>query len=209
MDTEPLKTLDQLAIEHQTDRASVFTRTWGKPHDYARHYDKLFTPLRDQPVKLLEIGVGGGEGIRMRLEYFPNAKVFGVDNQHDTNPWDTVGAKTHPRYTFSNGDQCDPDFWNVFIRLLGGDFGIIVDDGLHSNISVITTFNALWQHVKPGGFYAIEDLNTAYGGPSFFVSPNWPNQVEFLKGKIDELNKGGGIDSIYFAKEICILKKAL
>ena len=60
-----MKTLDELAIACATDRASVFTRTWGKPHDYARHYDKLFTPLRDKPIKLLEIGVGGGEGIRM------------------------------------------------------------------------------------------------------------------------------------------------
>lgn len=204
-----MKTLDDIAIACQTDRASVFTRTYAKPHDYARHYDKLFTPLRDQPVKLLEIGVGGGEGVRMWLEYFENSRVFGVDIAHDTNPWDTVGSKAHSRYSFANGDQTDPEFWSRFIRLLGGDWDIIIDDGLHSNIAVIATFNALWPHVKPGGFYAVEDLNVAYGGTSYFVSPVWPDQVAFLKGKVDELNQVGGIDSIYFSKELAVLRKAL
>ena len=63
--------------------------------------------------------------------------------------------------------------------------------------------------MKPGGFYAIEDLNVAYGGLSFFVNPSWPDHVQFLKGKVDELNKGGGIDSIYFSPEMAVLRKAL
>ena len=118
-------------------------------------------------------------------------------------------ALIEPRYTFNCGDQTDPEFWKRFIETNGGDFDFICDDGLHSNIAVITSFNALWQHVKPGGFYAMEDLNTGYGGPSFFVSPSWPSQIDFLKGKIDELNQGGGIDSIYWAKEMCVLRKAM
>lgn len=204
-----MKTLDEIAIACQTDRASVFTRTYAKPHDYARHYDKLFAPFRDQPVKLLEIGVGGGEGIRMWAEYFKNlsARIYGVDIVSNTNEWDTPGK--HGFYTFAQGDQTEPEFWKRFVTEHGGDWDIIVDDGLHSNIAVIATFNALWPYVKPGGFYAVEDLNVAYGGTSYFVSPVWPDQVAFLKGKVDELNQIGGIDSIYFAKELAVLRKAL
>ena len=208
-----MKTLDDIAIACQTDRASVFTRTYGKPHDYARHYDKLFTPLREQPIKFAEIGVGGGEGVQMWLRYFEHedSRIFGVDVVTGTNDWDTPGvmASLEPRYAFTQGTQCDPEFWKRFIEAHGGDFDVICDDGLHSNIAVITTFNALWQHVKPGGFYAVEDLSVAYGGPSFFVSPDWPDQVSFLKGKIDELNRGGEIDSIYFSKELAVLRKSL
>ena len=208
-----MKSLDEIGIACETDRASVFTRTFAKPHDYCRHYDKLFTPLRDKPVKLAEIGVGGGEGVRMWLEYGPKWDVYGVDIVHGTNPYDTPGADADTRYgfrryTFRQGDQCDPEFWKRFIEAHGGDFDIICDDGLHSNIAVITTFNALWQHVKPGGFYCVEDLGVGYGGPSFFVKPEWPSQIDFLKGKIDELNLAGGIDSIYWAPELCIIKKA-
>lgn len=202
-----MNTLDEIAIRHQTDRASQFTRTWGKPHDYARHYDKLFTFLRHEPVKLLEIGVGGGEGVCMWLDYGPMWQVFGVDIVANTNRWDTPGKNEH--YAFKQGDQTDPEFWKQFIALAGGGWDIIIDDGYHSNISVITTFNALWQHVKPGGFYAVEDLGTAYGGPGMFVNPSWPDHVTFLKGKIDELNKGHELDSIYWAKELCVLRKAL
>ena len=204
-----MKTLDELAIEHQTDRASVFTRTYGKPHDYARHYDKLFAPFRGDPVKLLEVGIGGGEGMKMWMDYFyqPGARFFGVDTVCGTNDYDTDGKVE--RYCFHQGDQCDANMWERFSDDVKGGFDIIIDDGLHSNIAVITTFNALWQHVKPGGFYAIEDLNVAYGGLSFFVSPDWPNQVEFLKGKIDELNKGNEIDSVYFSKELAVLRKAM
>ena len=60
-----MKSLDEIAIACQTDRASVFTRTYAKPHGYARHYDHLFGHLRHEPVKLLEIGAAGGEGIQM------------------------------------------------------------------------------------------------------------------------------------------------
>lgn len=202
-----MKTLDQIAIEMQTDRASVFTRTYGKPHDYARHYDKLFTTLRDKGVKMLEIGVGGGEGVRMWLDYFRLGEVYGVDTVSNTNEWDT--PKNGGRYSFMQGDQTDPDFWKRFTHDHGGDWDIVIDDGLHSNIAVIATFNSLWQQVKPGGFYAVEDLNVAYGIGSFFVNSNWPNQIDFLKGKIDELNKGNEIDSIYFSKELCVLRKSL
>jgi hypothetical protein len=205
-----MKTLDEIAIDCQTDRASVFTRTYGKPHDYARHYDKVFSAIRLDPVKLLEIGVGGGEGVQMWLEYFANkAEIFGVDNQRETNPWNTVKPPACPRYRFTHGDQAIQEFWHGFIKEHGSYWDIIIDDGSHVNTDIITTFCCLWPEVKPGGFYAIEDLGTSYGGDSFFVRPNLPSQVEFIKGKVDELNKvSGGIDSIYLAKELCIFRKA-
>lgn len=205
------KTLDEIAIEQQTDRASVFTRTYAKPHNYAVHYDKLFAPIRDQKVKLLEIGVGGGEGVRMWLEYFQNAQVFGVDIVHDTNPWNTRGQDSDHRYVFCQIDQCSHSHWSCFLSSYGKDWGVIVDDGLHSNIAVITTFNSLWQNVKPGGFYAIEDLNVGYGGPSFFVNAAWPNQIDFLKGKMDEMNNdpNSDIDSIYLSRELAVFKKKI
>ena len=207
-----MMTLDEIAICHQTDRASVFTRTYGKPHDYARHYDKLFTPLRDQPVKLLEIGSASGEGIKMWRQYFahPDTHIFGVDAVKDTCAFNTPG-QLHSvglgTFTFAHGDQGKPDFWERFISQHWGDFDIVLDDGSHINTDIIVSFIALWQHVKPGGFYAIEDLNTAYGG-DYFVKPNLPNHMDFIKGKLDEINRGGDIESAYFFKELVVFQKA-
>ena len=211
-DCKPVKSLDQIACECGTDRASVFTRTYGKPHDYAKHYDKLFSHLRNGPVHLLEIGVGGGEGVRMWQSYFWHceSEVIGVDSQANTNPWDNEKLTPNYGYQFVQGNQGHPDFWEKFAKLHGEDgFDIILDDGSHVNTDIITTFIALWPHVKLGGFYAIEDLNTSYDKGGFFVKPSLPSQMEFLKGKLDELNHGqGGIDSIYWAKELCVLRKA-
>jgi hypothetical protein len=207
---ENLPSLDSLAQKYETDRASVFTRTYGKPHGYAAHYDRLFTPLRDQPIRLLEIGAAGGEGIKMWLEYFPVAEVLGVDIVSRTNPWNTPGESSDPRYVFCQGDQGDTAFWDKFTHFYGGDgFDVIIDDGSHINTDIIVTFIALWPHVKPGGFYAIEDLATGYGGDSYFVKPNLPNHMDWLKGKIDALNTSqGDIDSIYWSRELAVLRKA-
>ncbi len=207
MGTTDMKTLDELAIFHQTDRASVFTRTWGKPHNYAVHYSRLFEQLREQPVKLLEIGSASGEGVRMWLDYFRNGKIYGVDNVKDTCHWNVQGAKGD--FTFVWGDQSDNTFWECFKVDYGADFDIIIDDGSHYNDHIITAFNKLWPIVKPGGFYAIEDLNVAYPPGTIFVRPGAPNHMDWLRGQIDRLNTTKEIDCIYFAKEIAVIRKAL
>lgn len=213
MDTANLKTLDELAILHETDRASVFTRTYAKPHGYAEHYDHIFTPLRDKPVKMLEIGVAGGEGIKMWLAYFahPDTRVFGVDNVQATNPWNTVfefDANKEKRYRFVHGDQSDETFWKCFAVDYGADWDIIIDDGSHYNSDIITSFNALWPLLKPGGFYAVEDLGVAYGVGTIFVKPSHSGHIQWLHELLDNLNVGTGIDSIHFARELAIIRKA-
>ena len=204
-----MKSLDQIAIEQQTDRASVFTRTYAKPHDYARHYDHLFSHLRHQPVKMLEIGAAGGEGIKMWDEYFdnPDTRIFGVDIVANTNPWNTPG--TTLRYTFNQGDQSSETFWACWLADHGGDLDIVIDDGGHYNDGIFTSFGALWPAVIPGGFYAIEDLGVSYGAQSIFVKPGLPTHMEWLKILIDSMNTGKfpTVDSIYLSKELAVFKK--
>lgn len=197
-------TLDELAILNGTDKA---TRHPVKGHGYAPHYEKHFSPLRDLPIKFLEIGVGGGESIRTWLDYFTQAKVFGVDNVNSSNPWNTVKAETDPRYTFVTGDQSDETFWKCFAADYGTNWDVIVDDGGHFSHQIITSFNGLWKLVNPGGLYCIEDLACAYG--TLFVPPNWPNHMDWLRQLIDSLMQPPtDIDSIYFANELAILRKA-
>jgi SAM-dependent methyltransferase len=203
-----LKTLDEIGIANQTDKASQFSRTYAKPHDYLRHLEKFFEPLRYQLIKFLEIGVGGGESIRTWLEYFPHASVWGIDNVQSTNDWNTVGKRFDPRYCFVFGDQTDETFYKCFAVDYGFDWDVIIDDGAHYNNTVILSFTGLWPLLKSGGLYVIEDLGTAYGGDTVFVKPGFPNHVEWLKSMIDDLNQGKGeVDSIYFSKELAILRK--
>jgi hypothetical protein len=70
--------LTRLAIRHGTDK-------WG-PHFYTPIYHELLAPLRDRPVKLLEIGVGGygfrkigGASLAMWADYFQWGTIIGLD----------------------------------------------------------------------------------------------------------------------------------
>lgn len=201
-----MKTLDEIAIGHETDRASIFTRTYGKPHDYARHYDRLFSAIRFDPLKIIEIGVGGGEGVKMWLEYFQCAKVFGVDIVEKTNDWNTPG--TFFRYTFNQVDQSDDTMWRCWLATHGGDLDFVCDDGSHISKDIFTTFGHLWPALKPGGFYAIEDIGVSYGSGSIFVPGGFQTHMEWIKDKLDNINMKPDIDSMYFSKELCVLRKA-
>jgi hypothetical protein len=201
--------LDEIGIKYGTDKSTVHDH----PHGYTVHYDRAFHHLRGEPIKLLEIGVGGGESIRMWLEYFPNAGVVGVDTAHGTNPWDTYpGSEANPRYSFVQGDQASQEFWTEFLVTHGSNWDIIIDDGGHYANQVITTHNCLWQHLKSGCFYCIEDLNVSYPDlwgkyGDCFVPPPWPSHMDFIKGKLDQINREDEIESIYFSQQLAILKK--
>lgn len=203
-----LKTLDQIGIEQQTDKASQFSRTYAKPHDYLRHLEKFFAPWRGKPIKFLEIGVGGGESIRTWLEYLPHAVVFGIDNFQGSNPWNTVSkdATPHDRYKFVAGDQSDPNFWAQFVADYPIEWDVFLDDGGHASNQVITTFNCMWPHVKSGGLFIIEDLATAYS--PIFLPAGWESHMNMLKSKLDSMHAGqSDIESAHFFKELCILRK--
>jgi len=193
-----MKTLDQIGIEHQTDKASQFSRTWAKPHDYLRRLERFFEPLRDKPIKLLEIGIGSGESAATWLEYFahPETRVFGVDIVSNSNTWNTPGSMLHPRYTFTQGDQSSKGFWAKFIATHGGDWDVIIDDGSHIGEHIITSFNCLWPHVKSQGIYEIEDLAVAPEAKGWLCS----------FGHV-ALSATEDIDSIHFSKELAVLIK--
>lgn len=200
-----MKTLDQIGIAHGTDKASEFTRTYAKPHDYLRHMDRLFTEMRFEPIKLLEIGVGGGESIRTWLEYFTHegTQIRGIDLVEKTNPWNTPGESPDKRYQFLQGNQSDQIMWKCAIANWGRDFDIVIDDGSHEPKDIIETYMALWPCLVRGGYYCIEDLGCG------FTSPGYPSHYEWLNAMVSGINTWRKeIDSITFSRELAILRKS-
>lgn len=192
-----MKTLDEIGIAHGTDKASQFSRTYAKPHNYLVHLERFVEPMRYNPIKILEIGVGGGESIRTWLEYFEQAKVYGVDIVSNTNDWNTPGKyipDVGSRYTFACGNQGDVNFWKKFTEVTGGRWDLVIDDGSHNCADMQCSFTCLWEHVKSGGIYQIEDLSLS--------TDSW---IQSLAGA----TRSGvaNVDSIYFARELAILRK--
>jgi demethylmacrocin O-methyltransferase len=139
--------LDTLALRYGADKSS-------KVHGYTRAYERHFAPLRQRPVALLEIGIGGGASLRTWRDYFPRGKVYGLDLA------DRKSLEAHGVRTFQ-GSQADED---VLERLLfqTGPLDVVIDDGSHRWSDQVASFRKLYPHVTPGGYYVVEDLHTSY-----------------------------------------------
>jgi demethylmacrocin O-methyltransferase len=151
--SRPDRSLNELAVRFQSDK-------WGG-HWYTPHYDRYFAPLRHRPVTVLEIGIGGydapdqgGASLRMWKHYFPRGTVHGLDI-HEKH------GIAEPRVVPLRGDQGDAAYLAGLAEDIG-PFDIVIDDGSHLNHHVLTSFGALFPHVRPGGLYVIEDTQTAY-----------------------------------------------
>jgi len=151
--TDPNDLLSQLALQHGTDKA--------RDHWYTPHYHRRFDALRDSPVSVLEIGVGGyqdpmtgGESLKMWRDYFPNGTIVGLDIHAKAM---NLGERVH----IEQGDITD----RRVVRHLGetyGPFDIIIDDGSHRCDDVMMAWAYLWEFLKDGGWYVVEDLQTSY-----------------------------------------------
>jgi hypothetical protein len=153
--------LTRLAIRHGTDK-------WG-PHFYTPIYHELFKALRDKPIRLLEIGVGGyafrkvgGASLAMWADYFQWGHIVGLDVAEKQ-------LNLGPRVTIVQGSQADPAFL-AKVAAEQGPFDIIIDDGSHVPDHVTLGFDKLFPAVTDGGFYVIEDVQTAFW-PQYGGSP--------------------------------------
>jgi len=206
------KTLDEIMLKHGADKASSHP---AGGHDYARHYDRFFGALRDQKILLLEIGVGSGNSHRGWLDYFPHAIVFGVDQVHSTNAWNTPGplsidhlneiaqADGFGRYTFQRASQADFTFWKCLAADYPLDWTIIIDDGSHMIDDVVKTFDCAWPLVAHGGFYCIEDLGVGGTPGSVFLKPGYPTHMQFVHSLMERAD----VDGFNYANELAILRK--
>ena len=60
--------LDSIGLRYGTDKSSLH-------HDYLDFYDRFLSPLRLEPICILEIGVWYGASLSMWAEYFPRSLI--------------------------------------------------------------------------------------------------------------------------------------
>lgn len=129
-----------------------------KPSIYLREYERLFGPIREHSIRLLELGVKCGASMFLWADYFPNATIVGLDIADKPKRFPAV-----QRVHFIQGSQDDPLALDRCAAAAGAPFDIIVDDASHIGRLSAASFAHLFpQHLKPGGFYVIEDICTAF-----------------------------------------------
>lgn len=123
-------------------------------HGYGDIYGPIFEHLRERPVRFLEIGILGGDGLVAFSKFFshPGSKFVGCDIH------DRRFVSNDSRITTIYGDASQA----MFLSKLPGPFTICLEDASHMASMQITVFEAVWPMIEPGGFYCCEDLHSCH-----------------------------------------------
>ena len=203
-----------------------------KWQSYLGYYDGLFGPLRQAPVTLFEIGVQNGGSLETWAEYFENGKQF-------------IGCDINPkcgtlRFQDSRIQVIVADATALSVRQsvqnMAPELDIVIDDGSHKSIDVISAFLGYFPLIRPGGLFVVEDAHTLYmdeyGGGilneyaayHFFKKlvdvvsfQFWRNELSlqtllstfFPAGALPQFIVDGWIESIEFRNSILTIRKAL
>jgi cephalosporin hydroxylase len=205
MNEKPRPTLDEIAHREKvpelwTDKKS-FTPGGYVCHDYLRFYERELSKWRDEPICFLEIGLNKGASVKLWLEYFTRATVYGVDINEFKNE---AGIENLERFIFLQGDQSDEIFWNNNFDLLPR-FHVVIDDGCHFSGPIHAAFKCLWPRVKSGGYYIVEDITEVRNPDSH--TPGFPDQIQFVEDFIKPVVFGNDIDEMMISKDLCIIRK--
>jgi SAM-dependent methyltransferase len=171
--------LEKLAIKYGTDKSS-------EVHNYCEKYEKYLPFNRYDNLNILEIGVLNGKSLKTWQEYYYKSKIVGIDINPDCKQYDDRNNNIYVEI----GSQHDHVFLNDIMREFG-PFDMILDDGSHMNEHVIFSFEHLFQSLKSGGIYIVEDVSTSYwswygGGLN---NPN--SMMEYFKRLADDINFRG------------------
>ncbi len=83
--------------------------------DYLRRYWLFFKDVRLDVKKVVEIGVASGASLRMWAEFFPDAKIYGID----VDP--SCRVHTQDRITVTVADSTNPNDMGRFAADLGSE----------------------------------------------------------------------------------------
>lgn len=200
-----MTSLTEIADHYGTDKGS-------RGHNYTAFYERLFKGMRSKPVKTLEIGVAGGESIKMWADWFYNkeSRIYGVEIEN--RPLPEFDDRTQIFITNAALPNAVFDITNVT-----GPIDILVDDSSHRSNDLKDVLRLWWPHISPGGMMVFEDLHAQFKYP-------WTDEGEIrftdsLQPWIDRVHENGANDSgvpstgdveeIIMRKSLLVIKKRL
>lgn len=137
--------LNEILARHQSDKSTH--------HNYGTTYERLLASRRQSATNILELGVMHGCSLRAWREYFPNATIWGMDNNADM----LTKITDRDRLMLLHADTRDRDaFMKIASSLPEMDF--ICDDCGHVQVEQVWALAVLWPRLKSGGIYIVEDI---------------------------------------------------
>jgi len=136
-------------------------------------YEELFEHLTSREVSILELGVYKGKSLLLYRDYFEKGTIVGLD----LNPVQIDDPSG--RIRVYQGYQQDVALLDSIAREQApGGFDLISDDCSHiAELTRISFWHLFVNHLKPGGIYAIEDINTGFSDVSVDGGPYAPPHI--------------------------------
>ncbi len=197
-----MSSLKRFFDEYKSDEG----RATYKHKHYQRIYEEHLSRFIDEPVTLVELGIGYGGSLQMWRSFLGSkCSIIGIDK--------------HGQLCFEDNqihciasDECN-------ISSLGlKDIDIFIDDGSHICSNQINTLNSMFPMIKPGGVYIVEDTHTSYR-EDYGGGYNKPGTlIQYCKSLIESLHHQEderiefpsfiqSIDSIQFYRTMVIIRK--
>ena len=172
------KTLHEISLIYGSDKIE---------HGYIDIYKMYLDNIRNEKLKILEIGIADGKSLLTWSDYFKNSLIVGID----IHKIDIVEKKLNRQnIEVHQGSQNDASFINRITELYG-KFDVIIDDGSHLTKDVKKSFHLLFPYLNNNGLYIVEDMQTSYnhffGGNPFDLKYS-NSHMNFFKHLTDRLN---------------------
>ncbi|MDZ7781811.1 MAG: CmcI family methyltransferase [Halioglobus sp.] len=160
-------------------------KTLDKWQSYLRCYETLFSPLRDEQIALLELGVQNGGSLEIWSQFFPHADVIvGCDS----NPLCAELSFDDPRIKVVVGNSAAASTL-ASITEVTPEYDVIIDDAAHTSDNIIANFANFFPLVRKGGVYVVEDLHCSYWSDYGGGLYTHHSAISFFKALIYLLNQ--------------------
>jgi len=142
-----INTLNEIGKKYDCDKSDRY-------HSYLRKYEFFLSKFKNEHITLLELGVLNGSSLKMWSEFFSGSRIIGTDIN-----------KECLKHNGGNIEVLISDISSVkdLTELKAFNPHVIIEDATHFWSHQILALVILFDSIKEGGIYIMEDSDTAFG----------------------------------------------
>lgn len=146
------KRIDYLFKHYGTDKST-------KWHGYSKFYEKHLNQIKNKTISILEIGCHEGSSAAAFAKYFPNSLILCLDI--NVSRFKYFSKKIQVRGVNASDEKKVKKLFKKDKSDKKFSYDLIIDDGSHKTSDILYTLKNMFNLVKPGGYYIIEDYKLA------------------------------------------------